>query len=55
MGRQVQRRARPVEMGPASPPDVALLGPLHPEATWVTPIANAQVGLDNGDPAEAVA
>src|SRR3954447_2355462 len=38
MHRQVQRRARPVEMGPASPPDEAHLGPLLPEAAWVTPI-----------------
>lgn len=52
MTRQVQRRARPAEMGPASPPDPSLLGPLQPEATWVTPIAEAQIGLDYGDPAE---
>src|SRR5487761_142448 len=38
MGRQVQRRARPMEMCGASPPDETLLGPLHPEATWVSPI-----------------
>ncbi len=47
MSRQVQRRARPMEMGPASPPDESLLGPLHPEATWVTPLPDA-----NGDPAD---
>jgi RNA polymerase sigma-70 factor (ECF subfamily) len=52
MSRQVQRRARPAEIGPASPPDPSLLGPLQPEATWVTPIGDAQVGLDYGDPAE---
>jgi RNA polymerase sigma-70 factor (ECF subfamily) len=52
MARQVQRRARPVEMGPASPPDPSLLGPLRPEAAWVTPIADAKVGLDSADPAE---
>lgn len=54
MCRQVQRRARPMEMGPASPPDPTLLGPLHPEATWVTPIATGQGGLA-ADPAESVA
>src|ERR1700735_1634434 len=27
MGRQVQRRARPMDMGGASPPDESLLGP----------------------------
>ena len=41
MHRHVQRRARPMEMGPASPPDESLLGPLLPEATWVTPIPDA--------------
>src|SRR5580698_2372189 len=41
MSRQVQRRARPMEMGPASPPDESLLGPALPEAAWVTPIADA--------------
>src|SRR6516165_11216931 len=30
MGRQVQRRARPMEMGPASPPSEKHLGPLIP-------------------------
>lgn len=52
MSRQVQRRARPVELGSASPPDVSRLGPMLPEATWVTPIADAQVGLEFEDPAE---
>ncbi|MHB1583153.1 MAG: sigma-70 family RNA polymerase sigma factor [Acidimicrobiales bacterium] len=52
MHRHVQRRARPMEMGPASPPDESLLGPLHPEATWVTPIADAAAGPEHGDPAE---
>lgn len=54
MSRQVQRRARPMEMGPASPPDESLLGPLHPEATWVTPVADQQVGLSSTDPAAVV-
>src|ERR1700678_817842 len=36
MQRQVQRRARPMEMGPASAPDESLLGPLLAESTWVT-------------------
>ncbi|MCU1492070.1 MAG: sigma-70 family polymerase sigma factor [Acidimicrobiaceae bacterium] len=51
MSRQVQRRARPVEMGPSSAPDEALLGPLHPEATWVTPLPDNHLA---GDPAEIV-
>jgi RNA polymerase sigma-70 factor, ECF subfamily len=55
MHRQVQRRARPMEMGPASPPDSSLLGPMLPEATWVTPIADAAVGPEGADPAEVAA
>ena len=47
MSRQVQRRARPVEMGPSSPPDESHLGPLLPEVQWVTPFATEQA-----DPAE---
>jgi RNA polymerase sigma-70 factor (ECF subfamily) len=43
-----------MEMGPASPPDETLLGRGLPEATWVTPISDAQVGLGFGDPAEIV-
>jgi RNA polymerase sigma-70 factor (ECF subfamily) len=52
MGRSVQRRARPMEMGPASPPDESYLGPLHHEVVWVTPIADQTVAAD---PAEVAA
>ena len=52
MGRSVQRRARPMEMGPASPPDESYLGPLHHEVAWVTPIADQSVAAD---PAEVAA
>jgi len=52
MTRQVQRRARPMEMGPASPPDESHLGSLQPELPWVTPVADAQAGPAAGDPAE---
>lgn len=52
MSRQVQRRARPMEMGPASPPDESLLGPALPEATWVTPIHDSLVAPESADPAE---
>jgi RNA polymerase sigma-70 factor (ECF subfamily) len=54
MQRQVQRRARPMEMGPASPPEESMLGPLLPEAVWVTPIADAGVAPEGGDPAEII-
>jgi RNA polymerase sigma-70 factor, ECF subfamily len=52
MGRQVQRRARPMEMGPSSPPDESLLGAPLPEATWVTPFADGRACGEYDDPAE---
>ena len=52
MTRQVQRRARPMELGPASPPDESFLGPLRLEAPWVSPIADGKVIDQLGDPAE---
>ena len=52
MHRQVQRRARPMEIGPASPPEESLLGPMLPEAMWVTPIPDARVEPMGADPAE---
>ena len=55
MHRHVQRRARPMEMGPASPPDEAFLGPMLPEATWVTPVPDAGVAPEGADPAEVAA
>jgi RNA polymerase sigma-70 factor (ECF subfamily) len=52
MQRNVQRRARPMEMGPASPPLEAHLGPMLSEATWVGPIPDALVAPTHADPAE---
>ena len=52
MQRQVQRRARPMEMGPSSAPVESLLGPMLPEATWITPIPDAAVAPEGVDPAE---
>ena len=52
MHRQVQRRARPMEMGPASPPEEALLGSMLPESRWVTPVPDARVAPETSDPAE---
>jgi RNA polymerase sigma-70 factor (ECF subfamily) len=54
MGRQVQRRARPMEMGPPSPPQESRLGPMLPETTWVTPIPDGRVEPAGRDPAEIV-
>ncbi len=52
MQRQVQRRARPMEMGPSSPPDESHLGSFLPEATWVTPVPDARVATELSDPAD---
>ncbi len=52
MQRNVQRRARPMDMGPASPPVESLLGPLLPGATWVTPVPDSRVAPESADPAE---
>src|SRR5262245_22905938 len=44
------RRARPMDLGPAREPDAANLHTL-PEATWIEPIPDGRV-LPDGDPAE---
>jgi RNA polymerase sigma-70 factor, ECF subfamily len=54
MHRHVQRRARPMDMGPASPPLESNLGPLHTESTWITPIADATIAPEGADPGEVV-
>ena len=43
-----------MEMGPSSPPIESNLGPLHPEATWVTPIPDGRVAPEGADPADVV-
>jgi RNA polymerase sigma-70 factor (ECF subfamily) len=50
--RQVQRRARPMDMGPASPPEEPRLGPMLAERMWVTPVADSQVAPEGADPAD---
>jgi RNA polymerase sigma-70 factor, ECF subfamily len=52
MTRHVQRRARPMDMGPSSPPVETHLGPLLPEAPWVTPVSDAASAPESADPAE---
>ena len=52
MLRNVQRRAVPMEMGPDSPPRESLLGPMLPEATWVTPVPDTRVVPEHADPAD---
>ncbi len=55
MQRAVQRRARPMDMEPSSPPDESHLGPMLPELTWITPIADSAVAPFTTDPAEIAA
>jgi RNA polymerase sigma-70 factor (ECF subfamily) len=49
------RRARPMEMGPSSPPEMSFLGPMLPEHTWVSPIPDGRVVQSEADPAEVAA
>jgi RNA polymerase sigma-70 factor, ECF subfamily len=46
-----ERRARPMDLGPAGAADAPLGDPL-PEVAWIQPIPNDRVLLDGGDPAE---
>jgi RNA polymerase sigma-70 factor, ECF subfamily len=55
MLRSRQRRARPMELGPSSPPEESSLGPMLPEHAWVSPIADDRVLPEDGDPAEVAA
>ncbi len=50
-----QRRARPMELGPASPLGEAALGPAQPEAFWLQPVPEGRVVPAEGDPGERVA
>lgn len=54
MLRGVQRRARAMDLGPASTAGVALGAPL-PEHTWVRPVPDGLVLPEAGDPAELAA
>ena len=50
-----KRRAMPMDLGPASPPLESLLRPWPSEDIWVTPIPDAKVMPEHGDPAEIAA
>jgi RNA polymerase sigma-70 factor, ECF subfamily len=54
MHRSPQRRARPMDLGPASTVETAVLDTL-PEATWLQPIPDERVLDLDGDPAEVAA
>jgi RNA polymerase sigma-70 factor (ECF subfamily) len=47
-----ERRARPMDLGPAGVADVELLGEPLPEATWIEPVPDDRVLVAGGDPAE---
>ncbi|MEO5678256.1 MAG: RNA polymerase subunit sigma-70, partial [Acidimicrobiales bacterium] len=49
-----QRRARPMELGPSSPPEESYLGAMLPEHAWVSPIADTRVLPVDADPADVV-
>jgi RNA polymerase sigma-70 factor, ECF subfamily len=51
MLKSAQRRARPMDLGPASPGD-AELGPALAERTWVGPMPDRRAVPGDGDPAE---
>jgi RNA polymerase sigma-70 factor (ECF subfamily) len=50
-----KRRALPMDLGPSSPPLESLLRPWPAEDIWVTPIPDARVMPETGDPAEIAA
>jgi RNA polymerase sigma-70 factor, ECF subfamily len=50
-----KRRALPMDLGPSSPPVESYLRPSPAEDRWVTPIPDARVVPDQGDPAEIAA
>lgn len=47
-----ERRARPMDLGPASTADPANLGDPLPEVTWIEPMPDGRVVHSDGDPAE---
>ena len=55
MGRSPQRRALPVDLGPAQTPDPVHLVDVLPDGGWITPIADSSVIDLGSDPAEVAA
>jgi RNA polymerase sigma-70 factor, ECF subfamily len=55
MGRSPQRRARPVDLGPARTPDPVHLADVLPDGAWITPIPDATVIDLGADPADVAA
>jgi RNA polymerase sigma-70 factor (ECF subfamily) len=55
MGRSPQRRARPVDLGPARAPDPVHLADVLPDGRWITPVPDSAVIDPTGDPADVAA
>ena len=55
MGRSPQRRARPVDLGPARTPDPVHLADVLPDGAWITPIPDSTVIDLGADPADVAA
>jgi len=55
MGRSPQRRARPMDLGPARSPDPVHLTDVLPDGRWITPVADSAVIDVDGDPADVAA
>ena len=47
-----ERRARPMDLGPAQPAEASNLGDPLPEVAWIEPVPDAKVVGEGGDPAE---
>src|ERR1700688_948406 len=47
-----QRRALPMDLGPSSPPVEAMLGDLHPDDIWISPMAHTNVAPEHADPSD---
>jgi RNA polymerase sigma-70 factor (ECF subfamily) len=47
-----ERRATPMDLGPARPHDAANIGEILPEVTWIEPIPDDVVVQESGDPAQ---
>jgi RNA polymerase sigma-70 factor (ECF subfamily) len=50
-----QRRARPMDLGPAGSAEAEFHGGVLPEAAWLEPIPDSRVLPEDGDPAELAA
>lgn len=53
MNRSPQRRARPVDLGPARTPEAVHLTDLLPDGGWITPMPDSAIIDLDGDPADA--